>query len=231
VSEQWRRIASLDTLCVGVAATPRLAAIMLHGYAMQPEALSPFAHSLGIAAQYYIPRGPVAADPDGRGWWQMDMVARAAAIACGPRDLRDETPPGLRNARRLLGEFATSVKSALPEIPLVVIGFSQGGMLACDALLHGALDVDALVLFSSSRINFSAWQQHTARVRGLEILVAHGRSDHDLAFSAGEGLRDFLSNAGARVAWVPFDGGHEIPLVAWRALKRLLAGVAHTARN
>jgi phospholipase/carboxylesterase len=28
--------------------------------------------------------------------------------------------------------------------------------------------------------------------------------------------------AGARVFWVPFDGGHEIPLVVWRGLRKFL---------
>ena len=41
---------------------------------------------------------------------------------------------------------------------------------------------------------------------------------------AGERLRDHLQASGATVTWVSFEGGHEIPLVVWRALKRFLQG-------
>jgi len=54
----------------------------------------------------------------------------------------------------------------------------------------------------------------------LPVLVSHGTHDPDLAFSAGEALRDFFRSSGARVTWQPFEGGHEIPLIVWRALRR-----------
>ena len=48
-------------------------------------------------------------------------------------------------------------------------------------------------------------------------------NENGTAFAAGEALRDFHRNSGARVTWQPFDGGHEIPLVVWRTLRRFLA--------
>jgi phospholipase/carboxylesterase len=54
------------------------------------------------------------------------------------------------------------------------------------------------------------------------VLVAHGRDDDELSFAAGERLRDVALAGGARVEWLPFDGGHGIPLVVWRALRRFL---------
>jgi len=63
------------------------------------------------------------------------------------------------------------------------------------------------------------------RLRGLPAFVSHGRADQDLAFTAGEALRDFVLAGGAEVSWVPFDGGHEIPLVVWRALRKFLSAL------
>jgi phospholipase/carboxylesterase len=54
------------------------------------------------------------------------------------------------------------------------------------------------------------------------VLVAHGKDDAELAFAAGEQLRDFASANGAIVQWLPFDGGHQLPFVVWRALRKLL---------
>jgi phospholipase/carboxylesterase len=60
------------------------------------------------------------------------------------------------------------------------------------------------------------------------VLVSHGELDDDLAFSAGERLRDFVAAAGAVVTWVPFAQGHEIPLVVWRRVRKLLDALAGT---
>src|SRR6185295_11481995 len=121
-------------------------------------------------------------------------------------------------ARAALIEFLAAARAAHPGLPLVLGGFSQGGMLACDTVLVGGTDVEALVLLSASRIAFDEWQPVAARLAALPVLVSHGDADADLAFAAGERLRDFCRVSGARVTWQPFDGGHEIPLAVWRAL-------------
>src|SRR5205085_8383656 len=99
--------------------------------------------------------------------------------------------------------------------------------LNCDALFRDGLDVDGLALLSTSRISIDDWLPNVARAKGLPVLVSHGKSDADLAFTTGEAVRDLFISAGARVTWVPFDGGHEIPLPVWRALRKFLS---HTLR-
>jgi len=42
------------------------------------------------------------------------------------------------------------------------------------------------------------------RLNQLPAYISHGQHDADLAFKAGEGLRKFLVEAGARVTWTPF---------------------------
>jgi phospholipase/carboxylesterase len=59
----------------------------------------------------------------------------------------------------------------------------------------------------------------------VPVFVSHGTADRDLAFSAGERLRDFVLESEARPTWVPFEGGHEIPLIVWRGLRKFLAGL------
>jgi len=88
--------------------------------------------------------------------------------------------------------------------------------------LHGSIRADGLVMLSASRIRRKAWEREGQRLRGLPVFVSHGRRDTDLAFAAGEGLHDFVRAAGARTTWVPFDGGHEIPLIVWRNLRIFL---------
>jgi phospholipase/carboxylesterase len=125
-------------------------------------------------------------------------------------------PPGRAEARAALGELLATITT-----PVVLCGFSQGGMLAMDIVLHGYRPA-ALALLSSTRIAIHDWQPRAHLLAGMRVLVAHGTNDRELAFSAGELLRDFAIAGGAEVTWLPFEGGHELPLVVWRAIKKLL---------
>ena len=128
-------------------------------------------------------------------------------------------------ARATLCRFLDELRTEFPGLPLVLGGFSQGAMLACDAVLCARQAVSGLVMLSSSRIAFSEWLANREALSGLPVLLSHGQHDTDLAFAAGEALRDFHSDSHAHVTWQPFDGGHEIPLIVWRALRRFLAGL------
>jgi phospholipase/carboxylesterase len=189
---------------------------------MVPEGLSPFARSIGIPARFLLPEGPLDANPEGRAWWPIDGELRARALASGPRDLSGEHPEGVSGARARLLAFLDDERSRSGVPPVALAGFSQGGMLACDTVLRAQPEIAGLALLSSSRIMLDEWTPLVHRLAGLPVLVSHGEGDADLAFSAGEALRDLLAEAGARVTWVPFDEGHEIPLVVWRALKKFL---------
>lgn len=215
---------TIQRMDVGGAA--QIAVVMLHGYAMRADDLAPFAHSLGLPAVFYVPDGPLEAEPSGRAWWPMDRARRRLALERGPRDLADERPAGAPAARALLRDLVAGVRRAHPNLPLAVIAFSQGGMLACDAVLHDDIRLDALALLSSSRIDLGTWLGRSDRLQGLPVLVSHGETDEDLSFAAGESLRDFCVQAGATVTWVPFPDGHAIPLVVWRAIRRFLSGLS-----
>jgi phospholipase/carboxylesterase len=203
-------------------------AILLHGYAMRPADLSPFAHSLGVRARFVLPEGPVAA-PAGRAWWAIDEQGRAKALADGPRDLYDVSPPGLPLARAGCAALIAAAYAQWGQTPTVLAGFSQGGMLACDIALREPLSVAGLALLSSSCVTGLAWESLASRLAGVPVLVSHGRGDADLAFGAGERLRDLLRAGGAAVTWVPGDHGHTIPFAVWRALRGFV--VACLARH
>lgn len=199
--------------CGDVAA--RLVVVMLHGRNMQAADLAPFGASLGIDAHFVFPDAPLATDP-GRTWWPVDSEARLRAR--GARDLHAMDPPGRTQARTALHALCETVAHGKR---LALVGFSQGGMLALDYVLHGGR-ADALALLSSTRIAFDEWHPLLPRLSGLPVLVAHGRADEELSFAAGEALRDAVRAGGADVTWFPFEGGHGIPLPAWRALRKFL---------
>lgn len=214
-------IAGLRTTAVG-SPEASLTLVLLHGYAMGPADLSPFAHSLGVPAFFLFPQAPLSSPKGGYAWWGVDEEAREVAIAAGPRDLTDEHPQGLPAARLQLGKFLDAVATEYKPGRTVIGGFSQGGMLALDWVLRSARSADGLVLLSSSRIALDEWLPQRDRLQNLPVFVSHGANDRDLSFAAGERLRDFVLESEAPVTWAPFDGGHEIPLTVWRALRKFL---------
>jgi phospholipase/carboxylesterase len=224
VAERTLDIAGLRTTAIGTPGAPLLL-VLMHGYAMRPSDLSPFAHSLGVRAFFLFPQGPLTSPMGGHAWWSVDLDARAANLSVGPRDLANEYPRGLADARRQLEQFLDAVTTEFRPQRLVIGGFSQGAMLALDTVLRGSKTVDGLVLLSASRLATRDWEPCRERLQQLPVFVSHGAADQDLAFSAGERLRDFVLESDARVTWVPFETGHEIPLVVWRGLRKFLSAL------
>lgn len=222
--EAWIELAGLRAISVGDPdAAPRVV-VLLHGFQMGPADLAPFAQSIGLPDWFLFPEAPQPAETRGRAWWYINAAARDAAIARGPRDFAPQHPPDLPAARALLDALLDEVLVRAAGRPVVIGGFSQGGMLTCDAMLRAPRPVAGLALLSASRIALDEWPAD-AGLAGLPVLLSHGRGDDDLAFAAGEALRDHLVALGGHVTWMPFDGGHEIPLVVWRALRKWLAAI------
>ena len=206
---------------------PRAAVLLLHGLDMAPSQLAPVVRSLKLPALVALPSGPVERAEGLRAWWPVDDAARAARLRAGPADLHDSHPPGREPARDAVRAVARELRARAPGRPLIVAGFSQGAMLALDCALQSPpLAVDALALWSASRLAFSEWAPGLHRLRGVRADLLHGRADANLAIAAAQALRDALAAQEADVRWSPFDGGHEIPLQAWTGLRRLVRELA-----
>jgi phospholipase/carboxylesterase len=223
MEEHHTRLAGLEACLIRDAVRPKVTIVFLHGYAMRPADLTPFAHSLGIpGAAFVFPQGPLALAGGGYAWWPKSQEARPAGAHDGARDLADQHPSDRPRARALVQKLLAQLSADGAGEPLLLAGFSQGGMLACDTLLFEDIRVDGLALMSSSCIAIDQWRQQSSRLRGLPAFLSHGRHDADLAFAAGERLGNFLRASGASVHWTPFEGGHEIPFPIWRAFRRFV---------
>lgn len=203
--------------------------ILLHGFAGSPEDLAPFARSLGVAARFVFPAGFVELARfglPGRAWWPSDGAGREHAIRNGiARDLSEFEPEGLLDAHNGLNALLDALLAESPNSPVILGGFSQGAMLAFDLAVRTTRDFAALVQLSGARIACRLWDPLLAERAGTRAFISHGRSDPDLAFSAAERFSADLTAAGWAVDFCPFDGGHEVPIVALRALKRFLRGL------
>lgn len=200
------------------------AVVLLHGFGAPGTDLVPFATEIPAPAgtRWIFPEAPRLLPPElgggaGRAWWMIDMMKLQMAMMTGQlRDLTKEEPEGMAevNAKvnAMLDELTESL--SIPEGKLVLGGFSQGAMLACDVALRSERPLAGLVLMSGTYLAEDVWTPLMERREGLPVLQSHGRQDPLLPFSLAEKLRDAFVTAGLDVTWVPFDGGHGVhPMV------------------
>lgn len=227
MDERHTQLAGLTTFLISERLPARLRVVFLHGFDMQASDLTPFAHSLAVpGVAYAFPQAPLAVSETGYGWWAGGGRPKATADRAAPRDLWDELPAGREAASERLSEFLGTLQSRYGE-PVVLAGFSQGGMLACDSVLMNGTEVCGLAAMSASGIAGTQWLQQQEHLAGLPAFVSHGRDDPDLSFAAGQRLAAFLTSSGASVDWLPFDGGHGIPFQVWKGFRRFLQARVH----
>jgi phospholipase/carboxylesterase len=208
--------------------------VLLHGFGALGDDLVDLGDALPVPpnVRFVFPEAPLLVDRGpGRAWWMIDpeLFERRAR---GERvDRTRELPPGLPEARRLLSSAldAMQARFSIDRSRMILGGFSQGSMLACDLALHEAQQPGGLVLLSSTLIARSLWEPRMASLRGLRVLQTHGYHDPILPYGDAEKLAELLQEAGARHTFVDFAGGHEIAPPAARALARFIADAPATA--
>lgn len=212
--------------------------VLLHGFGAPGADLVPLAGALGAPAgtAFVFPEAPLELPwgLDSRAWWMIDIERLERAMSgSGPREIPDEVPPGLPRARSgvlaMLGDVESSLK--VPPERVVLGGFSQGAMLACDVALRRDVPPAGLALMSSTLLSSTEWTPLMPRLAGRPVLLSHGTLDPLLPFDVSVTLRDLLIDAGADMRWIPFRGQHEIPPPVLEGLATLVRDVAGGARG
>ncbi|MCA9621870.1 MAG: phospholipase [Myxococcales bacterium] len=198
--------------------------VLLHGFGAPGTDLVPLAGEIAAPAgtRWVFPEAPhllpaALGGGVGRAWWMIDVMRfQLAALTGQVAGLIREVPEGLAEAREQVIAMLAELEQDLGfrRESLVLGGFSQGAMLACDVALHMDTPLAGLVLMSGSIVAEEVWAERMERREDLPVLQSHGRDDPLLPFAIAEQLRDRLVGAGMQVTWVPFDGGHGVaPIV------------------
>ncbi len=206
--------------------------VLLHGFGAPGTDLVALAGELDVApaVRFAFPEAPLSLPLDfgaGRAWWMIDMMRLQLAMMTGrARDLTLEVPEGLAAAREQLVALLDELvrKHGVRREELILGGFSQGAMLACDVAMRTSTPLAGLALLSGTLLCEEEWLPLFPKREGLRALVSHGRQDPILPFALAERLRDELVGAGLSVTFIPFDGGHGIAPIALAALSDLIAG-------
>lgn len=208
-----RQMGDLDVLYLaGENTGPH--AIVLHGYGANQYDLLGLATELKwpVGTNLYFPNGPLSIPImpgyEGRAWFPIDWdaVERAPNKGSFYASIR---PPGLDESRDKLLRLIAETKAPLDKILLV--GFSQGAMLALDVALSLSQNVGGLILFSAALLDEPHWREKSGNKKDQRFFQSHGQQDDLLSFQYAEKLYGILHQSGWEGPFAPFRGGHEIP--------------------
>jgi phospholipase/carboxylesterase len=189
--------------------------VAIHGFganAMDLLGLAPILH--GGEALVLCPQGPLGlADPQSRmligfAWFQ---------ITSG----RPPDPLEFARATGMLEEWLDEAAKTYPidKGHVVLVGFSQGGVLAYDLFLRQPDRFAGLVALSSWLPPEVAERATSGEaLKGRPVLVMHGSADPMIPVERAHESRDRLLPLGVNVTYREFDMGHEIAPEALRAL-------------
>lgn len=205
--------------------------VLLHGWGAPGDDLVPLGQEIAAprGTRFVFPEAPLSLQMgfgDSRAWWMLDLEQRQREIAAGrARDLSRKVPEGLTEARTKVIALLDELERRLGAKPIVLGGFSQGAMLACDVALHTGKPLAGLVMLSGTLLAADEWTPLMPKRKGLKVFQSHGSMDQLLPSFMAESLRDLLTQAGLSVEWVGFRGGHEIPGVVLEKLGGFLRAV------
>jgi len=206
--------------------------VLLHGFGAPGEDLVPLHRVLRVprGTRFAFPAAPIELDMmpglDSRAWWNIDMFRLQSAMERGElRDLSTEVPEGLDEARAKLDAALDAMRAELRPSALVVGGFSQGSMLAVDTALRFPDAFDAVVILSGTLLARDVWVPRMPTLAGKPVFQSHGSHDPILPLALATELQRELARAGAKVTFVPFRGGHEIPAPVLDALSTFFEAV------
>lgn len=227
-----KRRPPLATIVSGGTGPPTL--VLLHGYGSSAERWAPFTGTIRWPAggRFVFPQGPERTVPpdgpvDGRAWWRIDLASHIPRGKSIP-DLSNDRPPELKTAASLVVDVLTD-RSSVPRGPLVLGGFSQGGIVASEVAFRSRVRLSALILLSPTLVDEPSWEYHFRERRRMPVFIAHGRADTVFPFEVSDRYRQKLEAAGIPVTWCPFEGGHEIPAAVVVALNEFIDRL-HLAR-
>jgi phospholipase/carboxylesterase len=217
------------------AGKPAYVAVLSHGFGAPGDDLVPLYEELLRLkpslkrCRFIFPEAPLAIDPMSRAWWMIDARTVQRLQSSDPealREFRKVEAPGMAQARAMMLKLVDEV-NAQTGAPIVLAGFSQGAMISTDVALRMDQRPLGLAVLSGTLLIEDVWRAKAKARAGLPVLQAHGRQDPLLAFMTAEWLQALFVEAGLKVDFVPFDGGHTIPMNVLVKLADFLDALLH----
>lgn len=179
------------------AATPKGRLILLHGVGSNEANLASLAASLPEELEVILLRGPLQLSPQGFAWFQVTFTSD------GPSYNEAQA----ESSRQLLIRFM----EALPELPTVIAGFSQGGIMSASVALTEPELVAGFAILSGRMLReLAPMIASVDRREHLKAFIAHGHQDNVLPQRWAQEADAWLSTLDVSHETRFYTMGHEI---------------------
>ena len=212
VTPRLVRHGGLDAIELVSEDTKALTVVCLHGYGADMRDLAPLAPEIPVEkpVRWLFPDGPEVLEWGGRAWFPIDVAAFEEAQRTGkPRDLSGGEPEGMAESRRELQSFLEALDA--PWDRIVLMGFSQGAMMAVDLAMRAPKSPAGVAILSGTFVDKKTVHALAPKRKGLPFFQSHGSVDPILGFQEALKLEAALKAAGWEGELRRFEGGHGIP--------------------
>lgn len=181
----------------GNTTAPNSRLILLHGVGSNEANLAPLADALPEELEVILLRGPLQVGPQGFAWYQVNFTSN------GPSFNQEQA----ESCRHLLSRFI----DALPAMPTVIAGFSQGGIMSASVGLTEPEQVAGFALLSGRMLR--ELDPHIApagRLKSVRAFIAHGHQDNVLPIAWAQEADAWLDRLGVIHETHFYTMAHEI---------------------
>lgn len=176
---------------------PKARLLLLHGVGSNEANLSSLATSLPEDIEVLLLRGPLQVGPQGFAWYQVNFTSDGPSFSYEQAE----------GSRQLLQTFI----EALPKLPTVIAGFSQGGIMSSSIGLTEPELVRGFALLSARILREIEPQIVSAeRLKSTSAFIAHGQNDGVLPINWAREADAWLERLGVAHQTHHYDMAHEI---------------------
>jgi phospholipase/carboxylesterase len=181
----------------GSTASPKARLLLLHGVGSNEANLAPLAASLPEGLEVLLLRGPLQLGPQGFAWYQVNFTSN------GPSFNQEQA----ESSRQLLLRFI----KALPQLPTVIAGFSQGGIMSSSVGVTEPELVKGFALLSGRMLReIDSQIAEPERLKSVSAFIAHGLQDNVLPVDWAKEADAWLERIGVAHETHFYDMAHEI---------------------
>lgn len=177
--------------------TPKARLLLLHGVGSNEDNLASLAGSLPEDLEVLLLRGPLHVGPQGFAWYQVNFTSNGPSFDYQQAEA----------SRQLIKSFI----EALPKLPTVIAGFSQGGIMSASLGLTEPELVEGFALLSGRMLREIEPQIASAeRLQSISAFIAHGNRDGVLPIDWANEADAWLKRIGVAHETHFYDMAHEI---------------------
>jgi len=177
--------------------------LLLHGVGSNERGMIALADSVPANIEVLVLQAPLAIGPEQFAWFQVSFTANGPII----------NAPQAEQSRRQLIELIVELRDrdADRPVPVVIAGFSQGGILSASVGLSAPTQVLGFGLLSGRILpELAEHLAPAAELATVQAFIAHGRLDNKLPLFWAERAENWLAELGVPHQTHLYDIGHEL---------------------